>query len=553
MKTNKKTSVVVVVILIAAAAAAVVIGAILLSGAVYQDVYLETDECFCITDDSQAAILINGSLSEEKAVYENGRVWLPWDLVSLFPGNALYYESASETLYLTTQKESKTWKDGSGVLMIAGDGKVYIDADAVREYTDAEVGIYNDPARAVIRTVWNDVVTAETTQDTKMRQGIEERSPVVSDVPAGTLLYYAGTEEEGRSLVYADSGYFGYVETAKLEFSDPQDLPHETNELTTFDKISMNETVKMVWHYVDVQENNDILDYMLEDTGGINLICPTWITIRDKNGNIASLADADYVKNIRARNMKIWTMVSDYLGGDSSTGEILDDPVSRKKLVDNIFNAAKTYGLDGINIDFETITEEYAPAFLQFLRELSVKTHESGIILSVDNFVPGYTRYYNRTEQAKIVDYIIIMGYDENTEYSAEPGSVASLPFVREGVEQTLIEVPKEQVILGVPFYTRSWTQPFGSDYFETEALAMPNAEQFCIDKGIELVWDENLGQNVGSSEDDTARYSMWMEDAKSLSKKLELVKTYGLSGAAAWRLGLENPDVWAVWKKTLN
>ena len=552
MKPKKKPSALVIVVLLAAAAAAVVIGAVLLSGATYQEIYLETNECFGITEENQAAVVMDGKLLEEKAVNENGRIYLSWDLVSGLPGNALYFEKSSGTLYLTTQNESKTWKNGSGVFLLSEDGKAFIDAETVKNCSDAEIGIYADPARTVIRTSWTDVVKAEALEDTFMRDEPGKKGHIVSDIPAQTVLNYTGTEEKGWSLVWADSGYFGYIETAKLHFDEPQDLPHETNELTVFDKILMNETVKMVWHYVDVQENNDILDYMLEDTDGISLICPTWITIENKNGDIYSLADAEYVRNIRSRNMKIWTMVSDYLGGDASTGDILDDPNSRKNLVEQIIKVAKDYGLNGINIDFETITEEHTPAFLQFLRELSVQTHELGMILSVDNYVPEFTRYYNRAEQAKIVDYLIIMGYDEHTEYSSEPGSVASLPFVKEGIEETLREVPKEQLILGVPFYTRSWTRLLGAEGFETQALAMPRAEEFCKEKGIELVWDENLGQNVGSAQDDKALYSIWMEDEASLAKKLELVNIYGLCGAAAWRLGLENAGVWAVWNKYL-
>ncbi len=546
-----KTPVLLIIILIAAAAAAVILGTTFLSGNSYSTTVLEPEECFGITSENEAAILQNGSLLEEKALYENGHIYLPYDLVSELPGNPFYYENATQTLYLTLQDHNDTWKDGSEVLKISG-GAAMVEAETVRKYSDADIEIFTEPARVTIRSQWDDIVCAQAAEDTQMRCDPNKKGSVVAEIPAGTTMTYLGVEEKKWSLVALDNGYFGYIETDKLFFDEPVDLGHEPNPATSFRKLSMDGTIKMVWHYVDVQENNEILDYMLEDTDGINVICPTWLTIKNIKGELNSLADKKYVANIRKRGMKAWTMVSDYYGSDGSTGAILQNPESRIRLEEEILRTVEEYGLDGVNIDFETITEEQAPAFLQFLRELSIRTHNMGVILSTDNFVPLYTRYYNREAQAKIVDYLIIMGYDEHTEYSSEPGSVASLPFVREGIEETLEEVPKEQLILGVPFYTRTWTEPLGTDYFETEAVSMPKAEEFIKKKKITLAWNDTLGQNFGTASDDSAVYSIWMEDAGSIDKKLQLVGVYGLAGAAAWRLGLENADVWEVWNRNL-
>lgn len=545
-----KTPVVLIICLFAAAAAAVGIGITLLSGNSYSDVRLEQNECFGITENTQAAIVENGILLEEKAIYEDGRIYLPYDLVSALPGNVFYYDSELRTLLLTLQTENYTWQDASGVLKLSG-GTPYVSAETVQQYSDAEIGIYTDPARVTIRTKWKDIVYAQAAEDTQLRCDPNKKGSIVAEIPAGTKLIVSGDEEKNWSFLSMEDGYFGYIETDKLFFDEPVNLTHEVNPLTAFDRISLDETVKMVWHYVDVQENNDILDYMLEDTGEIRVICPTWLTVKNANGDISSLADKNYAENIRKRGMKLWTMVSDYLGADSSTGDILMNAASRANLEEQILNVIEEYALDGVNIDFETITEEQAPAFVQFLRELSVQTHKMGVVLSVDNFVPTYTAHYNRTAQAKTVDYLVIMGYDEHTEYSSEPGSVASLPFVREGIEQTLTEVSAQQIILGVPFYTRSWISPFGTDYFETTALSMPAAEEFIKEKNITLAWDETLGQNYGESRDDSAVYRIWMEDAQSLNEKLQLLRSYGLAGASAWRLGLENPDVWQTWNSS--
>ena len=217
-----------------------------------------------------------------------------------------------------------------------------------------------------------------------------------------------------------------------------------------------------------------------------------------------------------------------------------------------MMDMALTYGLEGFNIDFEVITPDDVPAYLQFLRELTVAAHAEGLFVSVDNYVPMYTRYFRRAEQADIVDYLFIMGYDEHTGRSEEIGSVASLPFVEQGVTDTLEEVPAEQVVLGVPFYTRGWTEPFGTTDFESRWLDMTEIEGFVQEHGIVLNWDPVVSQYFGSADGADARYSIWSEDARSLGEKLKLVDKYGLAGACAWRVGIETSDIWDTWEEIL-
>ena len=136
---------------------------------------------------------------------------------------------------------------------------------------------------------------------------------------------------------------------------------------------------------------------------------------------------------------------------------VLSSTGARQNLENQLITSALKVGLDGINIDFESLSEDVGIHFLQFLRELSIQCHENNLVLSVDNPVPeNFTSHYDRAEQGKVTDYVIIMGYDEHY-VGSEAGSVASLPWVEQGVKDTLTEVPAERTILAVPFYTRLW------------------------------------------------------------------------------------------------
>ena len=62
-------------------------------------------------------------------------------------------------------------------------------------------------------------------------------------------------------------------------------------------------------------------------------------------------------------------------------------------------------------------------------------------------------QHYDWKEQGKVADYVIIMGYDEHYGGSQEPGSVASIGYVEEGISTMVQSVPPEKVINAVPFY----------------------------------------------------------------------------------------------------
>jgi spore germination protein YaaH len=233
----------------------------------------------------------------------------------------------------------------------------------------------------------------------------------------------------------------------------------------------------------------------------------------------------------------------------------------RENLVNQIISKALQYNLDGVNIDFEALSSEVGDGFIQFIRELSIKCRDNGLVLSVDNYVPSaYTKFYNRSEQAAFADYIIVMAYDEHYAGSDE-GSVASINFVEEGAENTLdAGVPAEQLILGMPFYTRIWAETpkegeddsaeaSSEDYvgyeLSSEAVSMAEARSRIDANGAEISWLEDVGQNYAQYEVDGVTYKVWLEDAQSLDRKLQVMQDNDLAGAAFWKAGMETSDVW--------
>ena len=202
--------------------------------------------------------------------------------------------------------------------------------------------------------------------------------------------------------------------------------------------------------------------------------------------------------------------------------------------------------MDGINIDFEQLSEKTGEHFVQFLRELSIPCRANGIVLSVDNYVPiGNTAHYGRRQQGEVVDYVIIMGYDEHWSGSEEAGSVASIDFVETGIQRTVEEVPAEKVINAIPFYTRVWKTEGGS--VTSDAVGMESAENFLANHGVQAVWDETTCQNYAEFEENGILYQVWLEDEQSIQVKLNVMTNYNIAGVSAWKLGFERPAIWNV------
>ena len=165
---------------------------------------------------------------------------------------------------------------------------------------------------------------------------------------------------------------------------------------------------------------------------GVNVISPTWFSVVSTEGNISSLASKEYVDKAHAKNLEVWGLIDNF-NESVSTYDTLVQKSSRSHIIEMLISEAKRVGLDGINVDFETLTEEEAPHFIQFIRELSVACRKEQLVLSIDNPVPSYTYFYNRKEQGVVADYVIIMGYDEHFAGSEEAGSVGSTRASRSG------------------------------------------------------------------------------------------------------------------------
>ena len=511
---------------------------------------MDKEEYYGLTDASQAALVVNDQVLEEKGLVSDGSIYIDYQTAWNYFNSGFYWDAGQSTLMLTLPAGTSTWTagDGSGAVILGEDGTPYISADCIRENSDIDLEIYQEPDRIVARTNWDGLETRTAGEDTAVRYRGGPKSEILTKLQKGDAVIFL-EELDGWSQIATRDGYVGYVRSEALSGGGETAFAHTTEERFLFQGVDagIEGKINMGFHYIGESSHNETLGEVTASASGLNVIAPTWFSIQDAQGTILSYAEKSYVDQAHASGLKVWGVLGDVNGTEVSTGEVLADTAKRTFIIQQLMDLAAETGMDGINVDFESIREETAPQFLQFLKELCTAAHARGLVVSADNFVPLYTPYYKRAEQAKTVDYLIIMGYDEHTASSEEIGSVASLSFVEQGITDTLQEVGAEKVINAIPFYTRAWTEVFGETVPESQALGMDEAAAFAAEHGITVSWDAAAGQNVGSAETGEARYTIWLEDEQSIAEKMKLIQKYDLAGVAEWRLGFERSTVWEV------
>lgn len=540
----------------------------------------DLSEYYGLSSDTDVAIVYNNEIIDTKAKLVNDNIYLSYETVHDYINPRFYWDASENILRYTTANdlvnvsaESSDYSVSKDVhsfgypIVKADASTAYISINFVKQYSDFQYNFYSEPNRIVITNAWGDYTVASSKKHCELRYKGGIKSPILTELEKGTELTVLEPDETWTKVATAD-GYIGYIKSKNLGSTSSKTIstdfvPEE------FSHITKDFEINMAWHQVTNQTANGNIASVLQKTKGVNVISPTWFYLNDNNGNIASLASSNYVDYCHQNGVEVWALISNLENEEVSAGQVLSHTSTRDNLTNNIISAAIQYNLDGINIDFESLSvSEVGDSFIQFIRELSLKCANNGIVLSVDNYVPSdYTAFYNRAEQAVFADYVIIMAYDEHYSGSEEAGSVASIGFVTDGVANTLKEVPASQIILGMPFYARVWSEtPVEGESAEgTEedaytnytlssyAASMTDIQKLLNTNGVEPVWSEETGQNYAEYQNSGVTYKIWIEDAASLEKKLMVMDTNGLAGGAFWKLGLEDSAIWDTIIKYIN
>ena len=522
----------------------------------YSNETMDLKKYFNIEKNDEVAIVLQNEHIETKAKLHQGVYYLDFNAVQDLLNDRFYHDVAEGLLLYTTPTEIIRTTVGSDVYMVGDETinagyvtsfyegeELYVAMDYVRNYTNFSYEPYTEPNRMQLTTKWDETTTAVVKKNTQIRYRGGVKSDILREVEKGETVTVL-EEFDNWTKVKTFDAFIGFVPSRTLkniETAIPQVEPNYVEPEYT--SLTRDYKINMGWHQVMSTAANDTLSSVVMANSDMNVISPTWFSLKSTNGDIRSIATQSYVDKAHDMGMEVWALIDNF-DKDVSTYQTLSKTTSRTNLIQNLMSEVLKYNIDGINVDFEEVSYDAGEPFVQFIRELSIECRKEGIVLSVDNYVPrASTTHYNRKEQGIVADYVIIMGYDEHWGSGGVAGSVASLGFVEDGIVQTLEDVPANKVINALPFYTRVWKT--NGDKVTSEALDMETAWNFIKNNGLNMTWDATTGQNYGEIQIGNTFYQIWMEDKDSIEAKLAVMRKYGIGGVAAWKLGYETSDIW--------
>ena len=561
---KKRVFTVLVPIVLILLVAAVAFGSILFEKFSYSKNRADLNAYFGITQADEVAMVVQDSVVDEKAKMVDGMSYFTLSTVEQYFTDRFYVNSVEQVLLFTTDTDVIRINigDGSNIMYVSDAGQelpykaafyegdtLYIAADYVQKFANFEYHMYDEPLRMQVYTQWNSYTSMTISKKTALRYQGGVKSDILMDLEKGDEVAVL-EQMENWSKVKTSNALIGYVENKYLTGEKTVERLCSTGfQEIVYSNVKKEGTINLAFHQVFNEVGGDGLASALSNTKAVNVVSPTWFRLNNNSGDFTSIANASYVSKAHELGIDVWALITDVdstdlYGIEIDFVELLSSSANRRHLIEGLMAQVDTYGLDGINIDFEKVKKDSGIHFVQFLRELSIETRKRGVVLSVDNYVPSeYTAHYNRKEQGIVADYLIIMGYDEHYVGGGEAGSNASIGFVESGITNTKEVVPADKIINAVPFYTRVWES--GADGLKASTLTMASQKDWIAKSGVTPMWIDEVCQNYAEYESDGTIYQCWLEDVESLRVKLEVMKTQEIAGVASWKLGIEDPAVW--------
>jgi len=513
-------------------------------------------------------IFADGQLLSGTGIGSGDSLKLPLPVIQQIIDPTIRYEEDTKSVILTTPQKLVLLKADEKIAKINNkpkelrfapeekEGVLYLPAHLLLDLYGAEVKEDADSGVVLLYRAGEKILPAVVDSGSSkkdstvpLRTGPSIHQPILADMPEETALRILETPDDKWYYVQLNNGYTGYVQRKDIVLGEEHAIPELKLELSAAKQKWQSKTVNMTWEAVyQVAPKPSSIGKL----PGINVVSPTWFSMVDGKGNVKSKADPAYVKWAHGQGMQVWGLFNNSFDPDL-TSEALASFENRLTTILQMLHYAKLYDLDGINIDYENVYTKDGENLTQFMRELRPLAEEQGLIVSIDVTPKSnsemWSAFLDRRALAEVVDYLVLMAYDEHWAASPVAGSVASLPWVRSSVTRILEEddVPPSKLILGIPLYTRVWTETVkdGKTEVSSKAIGMDKAQQIIAEKKLKPRFSEETEQNYVEYKDKEGLHRIWLEDAESLKRRVEVAKSMKLAGIATWTRAFASDEAW--------
>jgi len=517
-------------------------------------------------------IMRGGEWTGSFALGEGEGLLIPLELASQLAPDSVRYEEGSDTVIMTTPSKVLQFQVGKAEASLNGKAismqfaathhgsQVYLPFAPFKELLGFQAEVAPDTGIVTIfapdEAVQQGEISPLAEKGAALRTGPGKFFPIIEDMMPGSRLYIRG-EEDGWYRVQSETGHVGYADKRLVRLTAIEKIPKPAEEPPFVAWKLTGQRINMTWEAVYERKPDP---RVIGELPGVNVVSPTWFELMDGDGNIRSKADAAYTEWYRARGVQVWALFSNGFDPER-TEQALATYEKRKKMIDQLLAYAQTFKLQGINIDFENVKTSDKDNLVQFVRELTPLAHEQNLVISIDVTPKSNSEFWSlfldRRRLGQIVDYMMVMAYDEHWATSPKAGSVSSLPWAENAIRRILEEdgVPSRKLVLGIPLYTRVWTEEpdgQGGVKVSSRALGMSAVANIIAEKKLQPVVAPETGQHYVSYKEGNAVKKIWIEDELSIEARMQIVRKYNLAGIASWARSFASGGIWEVMDRHL-
>ncbi len=517
------------------------------------------------------------------AYVDNGVVMMSADTVTKYFDVFVYYDEKYDTAIITNNVTVAKIKLGENKIVVNGETKdligtaktetihkepksgetigeeekvLYVPISSLEDITKANVD-FNEKIIVTDLEGWDRIQIVKATSKEKLKLYKKFFSKTMGKVKEGEELYLFDNNS-GDEYITARNirGDIGYIPAEKV--SSWQHIDHQNEFELVEDKIDRSKKLVLTWEYA---ENSTPDRSGQSKIKCLDIISPTWLFV-NKNLSLRTVIDNNYINWARSQGYTLWPALKNDGLSLEETSSLVTDMKKREEFINDVVKCAVDNKFEGINIDFEFMYKKDVNEYSEFVRELAANLRRNNIVVSVDVIIPdgsdNYSLCYDRRALSKAVDYMMLMTYDQYGQSdvnTVKNGPTASYSWVETNINKMLnnIDVPKEKLILCVPFYFRSWIIDKNTGITKSTGTPVIKSANEVLQKyGDKAVWLEDDGQYYIENDEGSNIRKIWVENDDSLKKKVQLVNKYDLAGVASWRWGYESSSSWETIDETL-
>ncbi len=275
---------------------------------------------------------------------------------------------------------------------------------------------------------------------------------------------------------------------------------------------------------------------------GLDAVLPVWLQATGQDDTVQLRLDAVAQAAARRIGLPVWPVVQNARLGawhGADVGTLVQSPARRAALLDAIAAQLKALGAAGLTFDFEDLPPSAQAGYLALLGEARFRLGPAGQTIAVA--VPCCDPAWDLAAYGRAADRVIVMIYDQHWP-AGQPGPIAALPWFKDAAARIADQVPPDRLVIGLASYGYDWPQgAIASPISIPEALARAAAVKAAPRR------DPASGEMSFVYREGGVVHTIWFPDAAAAAAQVTAARALGVNRFALWRMGLEDPAIWAV------